>query len=537
MIGRDLRSLPARAAGQRCAGPASCACPPRAATSCGWKAAAAPRCRSTATRCSRPRATRCGRRPRSASPRAGRRSTCASTTPGPAPACVSAGRGRTGAARRSRPAHLGAAAARVGVAGDRRPRARRGRARRPRSLDCAPWDVRRGVPASPRPVTAAEIAVSRPRLRPPARRHELAARPRPRAHGADGPSRRPAQRVDPRLGGTRRSWTNPARVFEAPAFHPLPDALAFSENLLLPAALVAPLQRAFGPVLAYNVALLGSLLLSGLAAQLLVRRVSGDRLAAFVAGAYFAAGPAPLDAPVAPARAGHRLPAARAPGPRPLLGAAHAAARARGRADAGAAGPVARSTSARSPPPPWRWPSLVALCRRPARRASSGASPPASCSPAAILWPVTAPYLRMRAFQGQEFTLETVAIYAAIAAVLRRGGHRGLGLALAAAARPRDDPRHALPRACRARPRRRRASPRPRAATAPSPCWPRRWPSSSRSAPRPPSTASSTSTWCSCAACARSSRFALVPDARALGARRPRPRGPPAAAGARPRSA
>ena len=29
-------------------------------------------------------------------------------------------------------------------------------------------------------------------------------------------------------------WTDPARVFQAPAFHPLPDALAFSENLLLP---------------------------------------------------------------------------------------------------------------------------------------------------------------------------------------------------------------------------------------------------------------------------------------------------------------
>ena len=87
------------------------------------------------------------------------------------------------------------------------------------------------------------------------------------------------------------AWSAPSRLFQAPNFHPLPDALAFSENLLLPAAVVAPLQRLGGPVLAYNVALLGSLLLSGLGAQLLVRRVSGDRLAAFVAGAYFAAGP------------------------------------------------------------------------------------------------------------------------------------------------------------------------------------------------------------------------------------------------------
>jgi hypothetical protein len=86
-------------------------------------------------------------------------------------------------------------------------------------------------------------------------------------------------------------WTAPSRLFQAPNFHPLPDALAFSENLLLPAALVAPLQKLAGPVLAYDMALLGSLLLSGLGVQLVVRRASGDRLAAFAAGAYFAAGP------------------------------------------------------------------------------------------------------------------------------------------------------------------------------------------------------------------------------------------------------
>lgn len=81
----------------------------------------------------------------------------------------------------------------------------------------------------------------------------------------------------------------PARLFDAPVFHPLPDALTFSENLLLPAVVVAPLQ-AFGPVLAYNAALALSLVLSGLGAQLLVRRVSGARLAAFAGGALFAAG-------------------------------------------------------------------------------------------------------------------------------------------------------------------------------------------------------------------------------------------------------
>ena len=86
-------------------------------------------------------------------------------------------------------------------------------------------------------------------------------------------------------------FTEPSRVFQAPAFHPLPDALAFSENLLLPSVVVAPLEAMGGPFLAYNLALLGVLLFSGLGVQLLVRRVSGDPLSAFVAGAYFAAGP------------------------------------------------------------------------------------------------------------------------------------------------------------------------------------------------------------------------------------------------------
>src|SRR5262245_43686093 len=84
-------------------------------------------------------------------------------------------------------------------------------------------------------------------------------------------------------------WNAPSRLFQAPAFHPLPDVLAFSENLLLPAIAVAPLQLG-GPVLAYNGALALAMVLSGLGAQLLARRVSGARLGAFVGGAIFAVG-------------------------------------------------------------------------------------------------------------------------------------------------------------------------------------------------------------------------------------------------------
>ena len=102
-------------------------------------------------------------------------------------------------------------------------------------------------------------------------------------------------RPDGRLNAWILAWDGyavfhePQRLFSPPVFHPLPDALAFSENLLLPALVVAPLQ-AVGPVFAYNAALFLALVASGLGAQLLVRRVSGARLAAFAAGALFAFG-------------------------------------------------------------------------------------------------------------------------------------------------------------------------------------------------------------------------------------------------------
>ncbi len=103
-------------------------------------------------------------------------------------------------------------------------------------------------------------------------------------------------RPDGRLNAWILAWDahallhQPARVFDAPIFHPLPDTLAFSENLLLPAAVVAPFTLLGGPVLGYNLVLLGSMVLSGLGAQLLARRVSGDRLACFVGAAVFAVG-------------------------------------------------------------------------------------------------------------------------------------------------------------------------------------------------------------------------------------------------------
>lgn len=84
--------------------------------------------------------------------------------------------------------------------------------------------------------------------------------------------------------------TSPSRLFEAPIFHPAKQALAFSENLLLPALLAAPATLIGGPVLGYNLVFLLGALASGLGVQLLVRRACGDAFAGFVAGVLYAAG-------------------------------------------------------------------------------------------------------------------------------------------------------------------------------------------------------------------------------------------------------
>ncbi|MCM2254468.1 MAG: hypothetical protein NDJ94_02235 [Vicinamibacteria bacterium] len=104
------------------------------------------------------------------------------------------------------------------------------------------------------------------------------------------------QYPDGRLNAWILAWgahalvTSPVDVFQAPIFHPLPDAHAFTENLLLPAALAAPFTLLGGPALGYNLVLLASLALSGLGAFLLARRATGDALAAFVGAAIFAVG-------------------------------------------------------------------------------------------------------------------------------------------------------------------------------------------------------------------------------------------------------
>jgi hypothetical protein len=151
-----------------------------------------------------------------------------------------------------------------------------------------PWDRPRRAP-SPGPVTPREIAVS-------LAGHALLALIMSWPLVLDLAGSGVMDRPDGRLNAWILAWDvhalthAPARLFQAPIFHPLPDTLAFSENLLVPAILSAPALALGGPVLGYNFVLLLSLVLSGLGAQLLVRRVGGDRLAAFVGGAIFAVG-------------------------------------------------------------------------------------------------------------------------------------------------------------------------------------------------------------------------------------------------------
>jgi hypothetical protein len=273
----------------------------------------------------------------------------------------------------------------------------------------APWEVPRRPP-SPRPVGAGEIAAS---IAGYAVLLAIMSWPLLKDLAHTGPMDRPDGRLNAWIlayvGET--FWSAPRRLFQAPNFHPLPDALAFSENLLLPGALVAPVKELGGPVLAYNVTLLGSLLLSGLATQLLARRVTGDRLAAFVAGAYFAAGPHRWT------RLSHLhaqmtvfLPLAlllldrfweRRSLRRALLVGMALALSGLASIYLGAITAAALAVAI----------GVAVVGGLQAREL--GRLAVAFLLAGFVLWPVTAPYLRMREFQGQEFTLETVATNAA----------------------------------------------------------------------------------------------------------------------------
>lgn len=82
---------------------------------------------------------------------------------------------------------------------------------------------------------------------------------------------------------------DPLHLFEANIFYPAHDALAFSEPLIVPALLGAPV-RGLGasPVLVHNVLVIAGLALTALAAYALVHAWTGDPLASLVGASAFA---------------------------------------------------------------------------------------------------------------------------------------------------------------------------------------------------------------------------------------------------------
>jgi hypothetical protein len=80
--------------------------------------------------------------------------------------------------------------------------------------------------------------------------------------------------------------------FDANIFYPAPLALAYSEHLIAQAVQVFPIYLvSLNPILCYNLLFLSTFALSGLGMYLLVRELTGNPAAAFVAGLLFAFAP------------------------------------------------------------------------------------------------------------------------------------------------------------------------------------------------------------------------------------------------------
>src|SRR4051794_31408143 len=81
----------------------------------------------------------------------------------------------------------------------------------------------------------------------------------------------------------------PLHLFEANIFYPAHDSLAFSEPLIVPALIGAPLAwTGSSPVLVYNLVLIAGFALTAFAAFLLVDRWTGSWAAGMLAGSAFA---------------------------------------------------------------------------------------------------------------------------------------------------------------------------------------------------------------------------------------------------------
>ena len=105
-------------------------------------------------------------------------------------------------------------------------------------------------------------------------------------------------RGDPLFSMWRMAWvrhqlsTDPSHLFDANIFYPLRATLTYSDSMILPALATAPLSWLHvHPVVAYNIALLASFVLSGVAAYVLARGLGTEPLGAWIAAVAFTIAP------------------------------------------------------------------------------------------------------------------------------------------------------------------------------------------------------------------------------------------------------
>ena len=83
--------------------------------------------------------------------------------------------------------------------------------------------------------------------------------------------------MDPRLGRARSCRAHPLHLFQANIFYPADDTLAFSEPLIVPALLGAPIAWLGGsPVLVFNLLMIAGFALTAFAGYALVFAWTGD---------------------------------------------------------------------------------------------------------------------------------------------------------------------------------------------------------------------------------------------------------------------
>jgi hypothetical protein len=99
---------------------------------------------------------------------------------------------------------------------------------------------------------------------------------------------------DPLFSIWRMSWVyrqltgDPRPLFDANIFHPEPLTLTYSDSMLLPSVMAAPLVAiGLHPVVVYNVLFLSGFLLSAVAGYLLALKWAGSARAAFITGIIF----------------------------------------------------------------------------------------------------------------------------------------------------------------------------------------------------------------------------------------------------------